>query len=392
MNSLLKRLDAVLDSQFLGTAWFENRESKTNIHRKMNIFRSIQYKKQLNINDLIFVCRMFFGDAFDEYVEVCDSKHIVLRKIPKGVNISDMYIYPCEKQTAQILDIRPARLEFMPLKKTTRTVINLDSTQTMILELCKLLISLTDVKDALLNGITDPSGQKHSFRDEGNAWFEKTMSEIDLKEKLDQLCSIKDKDRLTLNDIIEVCTIFFGDAYADFVDNLEDELLMVHNIRSEGVVYNVYIYPYQKEDVRNKHDPYARPARMVLKSLGKRTTTHIDLYSTRGMILLLCENFVLDIDTKEYLLSGIKQRDKDESTTQRKQKEEEIEHTRRAERMETSKQQEIISTLTNDQNECFKTWLAQVKSLTLQDHTIQNSSKMIDQLLAVVKQKINEGT
>jgi hypothetical protein len=243
------------------------------------------------------------------------------------------------------------------------------------------------VRDALVNGIRDPSRQEQ--RTEGSAWFEKAMSGNDLEEKLHRCCAIKNKPNPALKDIIEVCTIFFGDAYDDFVSNVEDQMISVYNIRSEGEVYNVSIYPYKKA-ANNSHDPYDRPACMVLLSSDGKTKKSLDLESTRGMILLLCEKFVIDTDTKKYVLTVIKQKYKDETTTLQKQKEEAAEKARGAEKAEESRRQALISTLTNDQH--FETWLAQVKALTRRNNAIQNSSKLIDQLLAAVRQKIHEET
>ena len=143
MDRLLRQLDSVLDARMLGTAWFEGGEENFDVEQMANKLGSITYCTHLNIQDLIQICGVFFGDDFDEFVEIVENKQIKLRKSPQGVAISDIRINPYqgpdESNRFDEYD-REAVLAFTPVDAARRRVISMASSQAMVLELCTHLM------------------------------------------------------------------------------------------------------------------------------------------------------------------------------------------------------------------------------------------------------------
>jgi hypothetical protein len=155
MDRLLRQLDSVLDARMLGAAWFEDGEEKFDVEQMANKLGSITYSTQLSIQDLIQICRVFFGADFDEFVEIVENKKIKLRKNPQGVVISDIYIYPYQgPDESNRFDEseREAILAFNPVD-ARRRVISMASSQAMVLELCKHLMRNSDKKLDLVREI-----------------------------------------------------------------------------------------------------------------------------------------------------------------------------------------------------------------------------------------------
>jgi len=197
MDRLLRKLDSVLDAQMLGTAWFEDAEEKFDVDEMADKLCSIPYCTKLNIQDLIQVCRVFFGDDFDEFVEIVENKQIKLRKSPGGVAISDICICPYrepEESNRHDTYDREAIMAFISSRAPGRTVINMGSSRVMILELCKNLLRNSNKKIDLIREIQD------RFKEADRVKAEQQQKELeDMKKNRTRLIKILTDDNQALN-------------------------------------------------------------------------------------------------------------------------------------------------------------------------------------------------
>jgi hypothetical protein len=223
----------------------------------------------------------------------------------------------------------------------------------------------------------------------GAAWFETPTTETDIQTKVNELCSIKNQIQPKLKDLLSGCKVFFGSEFDNYVEQNTD-YIKLKRIPIGIDALEIYLRPFRSFEVAPGYDQDYSAEMIIMSNDQHKKKKHLKFNSTHEMITILCEQLISDVTMKKYILDITTRAFSNEDKAQRVAR---IKATKK--KQETNKtnqmsRQAVISILTGEQNESFRAWLSQVKLWTHEDRT--DPTKLVEELLAVVKQKINEGT
>ena len=222
----------------------------------------------------------------------------------------------------------------------------------------------------------------------GAAWFEGGEEDFHVKKMANKLGSIPYSTQLSIQDLIQICTVFFGANFDEFVEIVKNNQIKLRKSPQGVAISDICIYPYQGPDESNRFDEYDREAILAFTPVGARRRV-ISMASSHAMVLELCNNLMINSNKKLDLVREIQDRFQQAERAKAEQQQKEYEDMKK-------NRARLIRRLT-DESHAFKTWIKEVKicqetyaqqlGRTKEYHS---PSGLVNEVLTLARKKIDQ--